>query len=410
MPYDYAQQKTPIFAGINDLQISATPTGGNNAGDLIAKVNKTLDELNKDLPNLDSRITTLENNNNNAQVTALQNSVNQLQATVDTLSLIIFAPTVKTIVVVADNGDVEAFDTNGNSLWGTDINNRAERVYVDQQGGFVYVTTNDNSFDGKINKLNLSDGVSQQQSTGADFTAGNVTKKGDFVYSVLGDYVEKWDADTLTQQAQARTDGQNNVGIYVNDADEVFVFNSVGSNNEEQFKKVASDFSSLLFEIRVTPSGDNTATDFEVDKSGRFFVVVEGVIHRIDPSDGSIIWTFNTGDTESIAISPINELFASSTDSGFNDQIIRKIDPANGTQLESYTITSFGIGSSEFNEKTRNFVAGLEGGKTKLYFDGLENNTNYKLYKFDWESKSVDWFVDMVNIGDDLNGIALGES
>jgi hypothetical protein len=60
MAYDYTQEKTPIFTGINDNPQPATQNGGSNSSDLIAKVNKTLDELNNDLGNLESSINSLQ--------------------------------------------------------------------------------------------------------------------------------------------------------------------------------------------------------------------------------------------------------------------------------------------------------------------------------------------------------------
>jgi len=54
MVYDYTQNKTSIFPGINDQPQQATSTQASNASDLIAKLNSTLDNLNTDLQSLGS--------------------------------------------------------------------------------------------------------------------------------------------------------------------------------------------------------------------------------------------------------------------------------------------------------------------------------------------------------------------
>lgn len=67
MPYDYTQEKTPIFTDINDKPQPATASQGSNASDLITKVNKIADELNNDFANIGS-------NNNFTQTVTLKST------------------------------------------------------------------------------------------------------------------------------------------------------------------------------------------------------------------------------------------------------------------------------------------------------------------------------------------------
>lgn len=56
MTYDYTQEQTPIFPGINDSPQSATSTQASNGSDLIDKVNTVLTNLNTDFATINSQL------------------------------------------------------------------------------------------------------------------------------------------------------------------------------------------------------------------------------------------------------------------------------------------------------------------------------------------------------------------
>lgn len=341
-----------------------------------------------------------------SQITALQNTISQLESTVTDLSLKVNAPSVKSIILFDFDGRIEKYNDDGTLDWNDQIQLSLGGVDIDQKSGFIYTNSADNSFNTLIEQRNLSDGVSQQQVAGAGGTDEKIIKRGDFVYAVTGSATQKFDVATLTEQYNTQINNQGVAGIHVTDSGEMHTAVSVSGNGDDQFWKLDAS-GNILLQTRIRPSGDNIVYDFAVDKNGRYFAVVEDGISneaviRFDPSDGSELWKTSYADMGAVAVSPLNDLFVTTNDG--SNKFIKKLDPEDGTELESHTVTAFTLNVTSY------FAVGLNNGNLKLYIFGEDGSSIERIYKFDWASKSVDWSSELVNLNNTIQGLVIGES
>ncbi len=116
MPNDYQDSSVvvPVFTGINDAPTVPTASQAGNGSDIIARINNLLTFLDTDIPDLDSRIETLE---------LAQPS----------------APTQSFILDVSNRNNFDDFFNSGNSIVGTPI---LQLIYFPEIFPFYYYDNN----------------------------------------------------------------------------------------------------------------------------------------------------------------------------------------------------------------------------------------------------------------------------